>query len=298
MRQKRADAGGQPWCIQPELVEGCTRICPFCGLQAIRNKPGNFKCMTVELATKIAEECAEFCPHARVEFAMRGEPLVNPRHLEIFALFRCYMPRAQLMVTTNGDTLRGRMQKRMDLMFEAGLNFVLLDTYYPEPGRTQLRQEAYTLHGVTVIDYFKEWMPIGKSPYHNHGKSLQRTVVLMDDIAAHDGEHGSRLVKTHAGANRSKPIPLVPLRRNCGRPFREMTIAWNGDVTLCCDDWVKEYIIGNVNDRTLRSIWVDPLFEAARARLYHKDRNFGPCRKCDAPSAPRSGLLPVYEKPC
>jgi tRNA A37 methylthiotransferase MiaB len=29
----------QPWSVQVELVEGCNRICGFCGINAIRSKP-------------------------------------------------------------------------------------------------------------------------------------------------------------------------------------------------------------------------------------------------------------------
>lgn len=314
MRQQRADAGGVPWCIQPELTEGCSMnqgegpggLCHFCGLTAIRNGPGDYKFMSVALAIKIANEMAEWCPKARIEFAMRGEPLMNPEHLVIFDVFRSRLPKAQMMVTTNGDTIRTsssawaqgkrRLQERLELMFRFGLDFVLLDTYYPKERRDALREEAYALKDIQVVDYYDDWAPDGKSPYHNHGRKVQRTVVLMDDLAVRDGEHSSRQVKTHAGANMAKTIP-APLRRNCGRPFREMTIAWNGDVTLCCDDWRKEYIVDNVNETSMRDIWINPRFEAARARLMQKDRDFGPCRECDAPAAPRTGLLPVYAPP-
>lgn len=293
--QKHARDGGQPWVIQPELVEGCTRICSFCGIQAIREKPGNFKYLSMELATKIAEECAVLCPHARFEFAMRGEPLVHPKATEIFTVFRTNLPKAQLMVTTNGDTLRGRMQARLEAIFASGLDFVLLDTYYP--GRDALREEALALRDIAVFDFYDDWAPHGISPYHNHGRKVARTVVLMDDLAARDGEHPSRVVKSHAGSNPNRVTPLLALHRNCGRPFREMTIAWNGDVTLCCDDWRHQYVCGNVGQVTLAEIWTGDRFEAARARLYNKDRDFGPCQACDAPAAPRTGLLPRYEQP-
>src|SRR5690606_13968250 len=111
---------------------------------------------------------------------------------------------------------------------------------YPKDRRDWLRYEAYQLENVEIIDYYDEWAPIGKSPYYNHGRKVQRTVVLMDDLKVRDGEHSSRQVKTHAGANMEKSIS-EPLHRNCGRPFREVTVAWNGDITLCCDDWRKEY---------------------------------------------------------
>lgn len=310
MKQKRADAGGRPWSLQPELVEGCTMqfgsgpggLCHFCGLAALRDGPGDYRFMSVDLATRLAANAGAFCPHARVEFAMRGEPLMNPKHLEIFKIFREAMPQTSLMVTTNGDTIRTppgrpfkRMQERVALIFAAGINLIVLDTYYPKERRDALRAEAFALSNVTVVDYYDDWAPQGRSPYSS--TQAYQTIVLMDDLAVRDGERRTRIVKTHAGSNPTKCAPFIPLSRNCGRPFREITVAWNGDVTLCCDDWKHEYVCGNVAEQSLEEIWVSPLFEAARARLYHRDRDFGPCRMCDASAAPRSGLLPIYDKP-
>jgi radical SAM protein with 4Fe4S-binding SPASM domain len=256
--------------------------------------------MSLETASKIADGAAKLCPHARVEFAMRGEPTMNPKYLDIIALFRKKMPRCQLMITTNGDTIRGHMQERVKKMFDAGLDFVLLDTYYPKERRDALRREAYELLDIEVVDYFKEMHPKGTgnfqglSPYSRNG--LHNTVILMDDIQVHDGEASSRMVKTHAGSNPTSSIP-EPLMKSCGRPFREIVIHSNGDVPICCDDWQKEMIVGNINDSSLTDIWQSQEFEAVRARLYHKDRGFGICAGCDAPGAPRFGLLPVYDEP-
>lgn len=316
-KQKSASEGGVPWVIQPELTEGCSYrygsgaggLCHFCGIQAIRSGPGGFKFMSLELADKISAELAEWCPRPRIEFAMRGEPLMNPKHLEIFAMFRSRLERAQMMVTTNGDVLRtapGRdfhkMAERLPELFAAGIDFVLLDTYYPRERRDALRAEAYAVQEqhpwIKVVDFYDDWAPKGMSPYANYGRKIRSTVVLMDDLAARNGEHTSRVIKSHAGANPTVALERgFPKMRSCGRPFREMTIAWNGDFTLCCDDWRKEFIIGNVQERTLQSLWNDPVLEAARARLYHKDRAWGPCAQCDAPGAPRFGLLPVYSEP-
>lgn len=273
-------------------------MCAFCGLNAIRDKIGGFKYMSIDIASSIALEMIEFTPKARIEFAMRGEPLVHPQATDIFEIFRSACPKAQMMVTTNGDTLRNRMETRLELLFASGLNYVLMDTYYPKEQRDALRAEAYSLQGkFTVVDYFDDWMPIGMSPYHNHGTKIQRTVVLLDDLAARTGEHVSRYLKTHAGANPQSGGKILNLRRNCGRPFREMTIAYNGDVTLCCDDWRHEYVCGNVSEESLESIWAGKKMEAARARLFQKDRSWGLCKYCDCPAAPRTGLLPVYEPP-
>jgi radical SAM protein with 4Fe4S-binding SPASM domain len=302
MRQLRADEGGRPWVVQPELVTGCSMshgkglggLCHFCGIQAIRSGPGHYQYMSMEIAERVASQIAEFCPHCRVEFALRGEPLIHPGHLEIISLFRLIAPKTSLMLTTNGDVLRGKMQNRLEKIFDAGLNLLLLDTYYPEPRRTQLRDEAFALKDMTVIDFFEQWAGHGLSPYSNHAKD-HRLVVVMDDLEAMDKKHSSRLVKTHAGSNPTKDHTIgFPLPWSCGRPFRELIVHADGKVPLCCDDWKQEFIIGDVMTSTFEELWKHPKMEAARLRLYNKDRSVGICSKCDAPPAPRFGLLPYY----
>lgn len=282
----------QPWCVQIELTEGCNRICGFCGINGIRSKAGNFKYMTVHTAERLTAQMRELCPQGRVEFAMHGEPLQNPKHGRILAMFRAALPKAQLMVTTNGRVLMKKMQERLERLFATGINFVVLDTYYPE--RDALHAEAATLEGFRVHDFYDELAPQGWSPYsHHHGKA-NRMVVLMDDLGVRTGERGSRVIHNHAGSNpQLAPVP-EPLAKTCTKPFRELSVTWNGEVRLCCEDWIGRYVAGNIHTTSLGDIWTGDAFEAARAKLQSKQRDFGACRACDANSGMRAGLLPKY----
>jgi radical SAM protein with 4Fe4S-binding SPASM domain len=282
----------KPWSVQVELTEGCNRLCSFCGLNGIRDKPGNFKFMTLDTAMRTAQQLAQFCPDARLEFAMHGEPLKNPNYETILGTFRHYLPKTQMQVTTNGIVLLSRMQQKLDRLFAIGVDFIVLDTYRPE--RDKLRAEVATLQGITVADFYDDWTPKGISPWHNHHRKVQRTVVLMDDLAARDGEVKSRTIVNHAGHNPEKGKLREPLAKTCTLPFREVAVAWNGNVNICCQDWGHDYTCGNLNRRTLQEIWTGPEFEAARAHLQNKDRNFAPCAGCDIGSGSRAGLLPKY----
>lgn len=66
----------------------------------------------------------------------------------------------------------------------------------------------------------------------------------------------------------------------CVKPFAEMTIAFNGDVVLCCQDWMLEEKFGNTNENTLEEIWTGSRFESKRQALREGKRN-GLCEKCD-----------------
>lgn len=283
----------RPWSVQVELTEGCTRLCSFCGLNAIRDAAGGFKRMEMKTALRTAAGIQELCPEARIEFAMHGEPLANKNYLKIFRVFRGMLPKAQMQVTTNGNVIAKHMQERLEEIFRAGIDFVVLDTYYPE--RDSLRDAAMKLTKIHVLDYYDDILPNeGPSPWHNHRRKLNRTVILMDDLGARDGESKARVIVNHAGNNPTLPRRTEPAERTCTLPFREVTVCWNGNVNICCQDWRHQYTVGNVLESRLGEIWVSPEFEAARAHLQNKNREFEPCNVCDIGSGSRSGLLPKY----
>jgi len=284
-----------PWSCQIELVEGCNRMCPFCGLNGIRDKVGNYKYVDWSTTERTIEGIGDLLPSGRLEFAMHGEPTMHPEYLAILKAYRKALPDAQIQITTNGKVIRSKIQERVEAIFDAGVDFIILDTYYPE--REAMREAAASLTGVEVVDFYEDCIPSGWSPWANHKRKVRRRVVLMDDLIAVDGKSKARTIYNHAGNTEFKGhVKGLPLQAKCTLPFREVTVAWNGNVNVCCMDWGHELVCGNVNEMTLREIWEGKIFEAIRKTLYQKSRMFSPCSRCDY-KAKRVGLLPEYEKP-
>jgi len=289
------DCVGPPWSVQMGLTEGCNRLCSFCGLNAIRDKPGKYLFMDDETMELIAQGLNRLCPTSRIEIAMHGEPTMHPRYLHLIERLRRRVPKAQMMVTTNGVRyLRGRMAAELPRIFEAGLDFLMLDTYRDVRDELMSQVGALPDHGITVRDYYdciRDKVPL----YGRNG--LKRTVVIVDDISERSGEHSSRVLTNHGGNSPSKPRLREPLKLTCTQPFRELIIAHNGDVLICCDDWKHEQVMGNVHSRSLFSIWHGERFDAVRAMLSVKDRRMVPCNVCDRRAGPRVGILPKYSPP-
>ncbi len=271
-----------PFAMQVELTEGCNLRCKFCGLNGIRGQENNFKFMMMDTVHKIIEGIKTYSWNPRIEFAMHGEPSMNPNFLKILAEFRTKLPkRTHLMVTSNGGGFLKNTTVAIDEAL-AHVNVLALDWYE----NVQIVPK--------ILEFYKgknkpRFYP--KEPDANpHVRRLpqERDWVIIQDISKADtGTHST--LNNHAGAG--APKNDLGVGKRCAKPFREIAIRWDGSVAICCNDWRGEFKCGNVHTHTLDEIWNGSAMVAARRKLYHGQRDFGPCHGCDATSY-RVGLLP------
>jgi len=113
-------------------------------------------------------------------------------------------------------------------------------------------------------------------------------ISVINDLT--ENEKGSHSNVTNQGGGAGK-LDFSMKGKRCAKPFRELSVRWDGNVALCCDDWPGDYKIGNIHDMPLDELWNHPRFMAARRKLYHGLRDFGPCNGCNVKSY-RTGLLP------
>ena len=277
-----------PFCIQIEPTEGCNLACTFCGVQGMRAKAGGpYKFMLPTTAATVAQGVAAAGWTARIEFAMHGEPTLNPQMVEIVETFRRHLPRNQLMMTSNGGGLLKEPEAKITALFSAGLNILALDDYDTVNIVPKLLQRiAPTGLGMLVRRYPQDGLR--NSPHRRHPPKTRMIVVLEDIVQATKGGHAT--LNNHCGAG--GPLDNSAAGKRCAKPFREMSIRWNGEVALCCNDFRGAYKCGKLmRPADLVSVWQGAAFQAARKRLLEGQRTFTPCEGCNALST-RVGLLP------
>lgn len=279
-----------PYCIQVELVLGCNLSCTFCGINGIgygaRKKVMKF--MTQQIASRVASQIRDAGWTSRIEFARRGEPSLHPEMESIVRIFRTALPKNSLMATCNGGGFLGQAgpAKRIGDLFDAGLNMLALDDYQhvkivPKI-MEKLDEQWYKDHNVRFHDYPAD--PEG-NPHIRRGARERHLSVVKDISVATTGTHSD--INNHGGygsAARHYPKP-------CAKPFRELSVDYNGKVPKCCIAWGGEYICGDSAEQDLATIWHGERFNAVRRKLLHGHRDFGTCKGCDHPSM-RVGLLP------
>lgn len=294
------DAGlkmNPPNNTQIELVFGCNRMCEFCGIQGIwRSKEDRVvKYMEMDLALELANNFGQWFGRKRIEFAMRGEPTLHPNLIDIISAFRQSCRKAQLQVTTNGTVLRKLGPEFIQELFKAGLNLLLIDSYVKYNETMEVAKKSK----IPILDYYDPDNKINVYYYNSH---KIRYVVDMKDIGKENKKKVTRIIYNQAGSVPNKIIRKYggkvlegPLQKRCSRPFREITVHYNGIIPLCCVDWKTEFTIGKFpDDGSLEDIWNSRIFNIMRHLLYNKVRIVRPCYKCDFPGL-RPGLLPEVE---
>lgn len=269
-----------PFTVLIEPTEGCNLGCSFCGLRGMREKgtkPWNY--MKTELAERIASEIERVGWRSKIVFAQHGEPTLNPNFLKIVKIFRKHLPEAIFHIYTNGYAINRADSpvEYLDKMLDAGMNNIIVDCYSDDGDWNfvnKIDQEAYN-----VVVYNKG-IPI----YTNSHKCR---ILLMPSIKF-DNKITRRLAN-HCGA--AAPLDNSYNEKRCAMPFRELAFRYDGNVSLCCDDFRGEYPIANINDMNIDELWNHERFQAARIMLYNYSRDFRPCRGCTNISM-RVGFLP------
>jgi hypothetical protein len=281
-----------PNAVQIELVEGCNLRCSFCGLSGIRGKENNYKFMDVPTLDVLCQEMVRLNWNPRIEFAMHGEPTMHPDPAKMVGVVRSHSPGWSIMMTSNGG---GLLQKpgpahRIGALFGAGLNVLALDDYEGANivGKIRRALQDEEAHGGAAEFATFEYPAQPSGNPHARRRLGEHHLVFIQDIgAAKKGTHSK--LNNHAGSG--APPLAEPLQARCAKPFRELSVRWDGNVAISCNDWRGLYKCGNVVTDGLEAVWNGPAMGAARRMLYHGRRDFGPCAGCDAKSD-RVGLLP------
>ena len=228
-----------------EVNTSCNRRCSYCPNSVFdRGLIRNERLMDEELFAKILDDLAAIRFDGRISPHFFGEPLLHPRLPKLVRLIRERLPKAEVVIVSNGDNL---CVEKYEELAEAGVTSFDITEHgrKAKPGMAELLEHYRMRPGRARIDYSKF---NDETPLHNRG-----------------------------GLVAPETVSRVP---RCAQPRNPLVIDWKGDVLLCCNDYRGEVVFGNVADQNLVDIWHSPEFRKVRRELRAGDYRLAICRRC------------------
>lgn len=289
--------------IQIQTQSGCNARCVFCPNGDVLKSDLSQGRMPEPLFQKIIDELAETNPR-RISLYLMNEPLLDKRLPEFSRYVAARVPSTTTLVTTNGTNLT---EERAAALLDSGLKRlkVSLQSLDRQTNRDIMGSACDSEKVVRNVLGMRRLMDEKRRNDFDLRVSMVVTKQNLDEIESARKfwkKHRVRLV-TSALENRGGNIAAagemnvgeMTLRSDCIRPSREMCILYNGDCVLCCVDWHRTVVLGNVQEQSIREIWNNEPYQTIRRGLKEGDASCLPdicvnCTESACPDSHRRGL--------
>lgn len=288
-----------PSVLFVESTNACNLSCVFCPRKKSRKKIGF---MNFRLFKKIIDECTNFDKLSELYLHKDGDPLLAPNLPKMIEYAKKGEISDKVAIASNGLLLD---EKNSLKLLKSGLDelTISLDAVNPRtyekikgvPASNfetiernvkrfiELRNEMDLIYPIVKLkiiymketqkeikEFIKKWKPIADSV------PVRAYITWAQSV----NDRNVQQVK----------IPNDP--HPCAAPFTNLAINWDGEVSVCCVDWNKELIVGDVNKETIYDIWHGETLRELRKRHLNNNLDGLQCKVCDfRASLPKMNVL-------
>lgn len=268
-----------PRAIQIQTVTGCNADCVFCPYGATHDTQPRGR-MAPDLFSRILDESAEHGVR-RISPYLMNEPLLDRGIVSRIREINRRVPDARVVLTTNGHYLTPDLAGQI-LELGEGLHEIYVSVQGIDPGayektmrgnmrlgRTvgnvlgfaamqRLRRQERPKLWVTMVDTALVDVRAAVQFWRSRGISSKYTT--LENRGGHIRD-----------ADDLNPSGSMEPYDNCPRPFRQAYILFNGDMVLCCVDYSRTQVLGNVARSSVREVWNDSVAREIRGRYIARD---------------------------
>jgi organic radical activating enzyme len=235
--------------IEVETINRCNGSCSFCPVNH-KDDPREKAVMTRGMFENIVKQLEEIQYSGRFTTFSNNEPLLDERIIEFNQYARKHLPNARMHLYTNGTLMTLEKFKALtDVLDE-----LIIDNY---------QQDLKLIKPCLEIqEYCKEHPEL----------TAKVTIVLRK----------TQEILTSRGGTAPNRKELVEYPKDrCVLPYKQMIIRPTGQISLCCNDAIGKFTLGDLNKERLLDIWYGPRFDMVRKCLYEGRENWGNCKYCD-----------------
>lgn len=238
-------------------------------------------------------------PLKTINFYMMGEPFAHPGLPDMIARARQLNLADRLIVTSNASLLTAH---RHDAIIDCGLDYLRISIYGGnEETHLQRTKAKYSLSHIAnnVSRLFQRRSARNaRLPYiyvkmidtgstEENQQFLARFTPIADEVRIEppmnwnsdisfehnwSGMEGDELLRSDYLSRRKAVCPF---------PFYNLIIHADLKVSVCCVDWNKKTVVGDLREQSLKSIWDgEPLARFQEMHLSRRRHEIEACRSC------------------
>ena len=232
--------------VEIETVNRCNGKGNFCPVN-VNEKQRDYAKMTGDLYLKIIEDLKNINYNGHLALFSNNEPFLDSRIIEWNKIARENLPNAYIYLYTNGSLLT--KEKVVDVM--QYMDELVIDNY--DGGEEQEK----------LFGEIESW-----------GKRNNKIITVF--------KRSTDEVLTSRGGQSPNKKRVRSLKGGCFYPFQQLVIRPNGKVSLCCNDALGVYTMGDCNKQTLNEIWNSESYREVRRSLMKNGRvGLKLCDRCD-----------------
>ena len=304
-----------PLTVHIEPTNICNFKCTFCpeSFSNYKEKSGGLFQLSLENFNHIANELKTLPKLKQLNFFMMGEPLVNKNISKIISQSKEMDLSEWYMVSTNGSLLT--KEKFKDLC-DSGLDYLRVSIF---GSNEQIHSK--TTQSKIKLSRVKENLVNFQKFKKDNGYEKPRTMAKMIDTG--QNEENDEFLKTFTGVGDETLIePLTnwndpeegnlaqkdhdyllstdhykKKKETCPFVFYSLVIHSDLKVSVCCVDWEKKTLIGDLKNETLKDIWNgEKLREIQLLHINKRKNEIDGCKNCTYLNTARDNLESLTEK--
>lgn len=292
-----------PYTLAIDPCNLCNFKCKFCAMQSSNEAQSYEKqMMPLSLFKKIIDDISVFPNKLKVlRVNGQGEPLLNKDITEMIRYAKSKGVADFIETITNGSRLNPQFNRQL---IESGINRVRISV------EAVSAEGYYEIAGVKID--FEKFLENIRDLHERSGDACEIYIKTVD-AAVDTPEKEQRYYQLFEGIcdriwidgvgplwsdwdelNQNFDIRKTGMHGQklqtvqvCPYSFYSLIINADGEVTVCCADWRRKFVVGDLKRQSLYEIW-----NSERLRTFWKDMLSGRkdqyemCRKC---------LLPMYD---
>ena len=289
---------GYPEVFNIELTNSCPMSCVMCPRRFMKRKVGFMK---FELFKKMIDQLNGYT--YAIWLHHFGESLLHPKLKQMIGYAKLKKIKSQLSINPVLLT-KTNIKKIKDLDYlHISLDGTNEETYKKLRGKNADYEQA--------VSYIKNFLKLKKRPYTTVAIiKLKETEKELEDFKKQWKDSGinnieikefttwdgsKKEITSLASDQQFSEAHKKNLQYPCLRPWHRFTVLWDGKVVPCCYDYDAKYVIGSVNEESIKEIWNNKKMQELRRTLTDADFTANKlCASCiEGEGAPPSRIYPL-----